>query len=50
MVDNSIDEQKKINKEIITLSDEIAENQWNELWSIFKGNDEEGSDLRTWWD
>jgi hypothetical protein len=50
MVDNSPEEQKEINKEIFALGDEIAEKQWEELWSIFKGNDKEGSDLRNWWD
>lgn len=50
MVDNSPEEQKRINKEIFDLSNEISEKQWEELWSILKGNHKEGSDLRNWWD
>lgn len=50
MVDNSPEKQKKINNKIFDLSNEISEKQWEELWSILKGNNKEGSDLRNWWD
>lgn len=63
LVDKNTPEEKENNREIFDLSYKLAENEWVELWEIFKGQDTkqfskendwyqqfDGSGLNSWWD
>lgn len=43
MIDNHTDEENEIIKKLITRSNEIQMDEWNELWDIIK------SDAQGWW-
>lgn len=61
MGDNETEEERKNNRKIFDRAGEIEEQQWKELWEIFKGQGKcpdgtewddwyDGSGLRGWWD
>ena len=63
MVDNNAVEQKEFNKKFFERVRELEELEWNELWTILKGQDYkkfskekdwdeqfDGSGMRGWWD
>ena len=64
MVDNETPEEKTHNKNVYDRAREIEEQEWAELWEIFKGQDNtkydskkqdwndwfDGSGMRGWWD
>lgn len=50
VVNNLINEQQEHNSKIFAKSWELENAEWTELWSIIKGNGEDGTDLRGWWD
>jgi hypothetical protein len=64
MVDNDTPEEKKHNNDVYARAREIEEQEWNELWEIFKGQDIktykpkkqdwndwfDGTGMRGWWD
>lgn len=63
LVDNDTPEEKEHNKKVYARAREIEEQEWKELWQIFKGQDYDkfdkkkdwneqfdGSGMKTWWD
>jgi len=63
LVDKDTPEEKEHNRQIFELSHKLAEDEWDELWEIFKGQDTKqfnkeedwykqfnGSGLQGWWD
>jgi len=64
LVDNDTPEERAHNKKIFDRAREIEEQEWNELWDIFKGQDIkkykpkkqdwddwfDGTGMRGWWD
>jgi hypothetical protein len=56
LVDNDTPAQKRHARKVYKRARVIEENEWKELWDIFKGNKfttwekYDGSDLRGWWD
>ena len=63
LVDNNAEEQKEFNKKFFERARELEELEWNELWTILKGQDYkqfskekdwddqfDGSGMRGWWD
>jgi hypothetical protein len=63
LVDNNSVEQKEFNKKFLERVRELEELEWNELWTILKGQDYkkfskekdwddqfDGSGMRGWWD
>jgi hypothetical protein len=52
MVNKNTIEEEEHNKQIFELSYKLAEDEWEELWEIFKGGNTkefDGSDMRGWW-
>lgn len=47
---NETEEEQKHNRMVFNYAHELEVKEWNELWSIIKGNDDKGSDMRGWWD
>lgn len=43
------EEESKHNKIVFDYAHKLEVEEWDELWSIIKGNDDEGSDMRGWW-
>jgi hypothetical protein len=56
MVDNDTPAEKRHDRKVYKRARVIEENEWKELWDIFKGrkfttwDKYDGSDLRGWWD
>lgn len=64
LIDNQPTDEKEYNKKIFDRAREIEEEQWAELWEIFKGTDKpkydhkkdnwgdwyDGTGIRNWWD
>lgn len=63
LVDNDTPEEKEHNKKVYDRAREIEEQEWNELWNIFKGQEKtkydvkqewnewfDGTGMRGWWD
>lgn len=64
LIDNDTPEEKEHNKKIFDRANEIEEEEWKELWEIFKGQDisefksgdkewdewYDGSGMKHWWD
>jgi hypothetical protein len=58
LVDIRTPEQYENDHKIIERSHELENNEWNELWEIFKGTkyskrydkNYDGTDMRSWWD
>jgi len=56
LIDNDTPAEKKHASKVFKRARVIEENEWNELWDIFKGKKFttfekfDGSDLRGWWD
>lgn len=47
---NETEEEQEHNRKIFNYVHELEIKEWDELWSIIKGNDDKGSDMRGWWD
>jgi hypothetical protein len=58
LLDKRTPEEIKHDRRILKRSHELENNEWNELWEIFKGSkyskqydkDYDGTDMRSWWD
>ena len=58
LIDRDTPEQKKHNRAVFKRAREIEDNEWKELWEIFKGTRNskkydkkyDGTDMRAWWD
>lgn len=58
LVDKDTPEEKEHNRKVFDRARELEENEWKELWEIFKGtknskkygNKYDGTDMRAWWD
>ena len=64
LVERNTPEEKEHNSKVFARANEIEEQEWNELWNIFKGQDNtkyspynqdwddwfDGSNMKTWWD
>lgn len=63
LVDKDTPEERENNRQIFDLSHKLAEDEWSELWQIFKGQDTkqfskeedwdkqfDGSGMQGWWD
>ena len=64
LVERNTPEEKEHNSKVYARANEIEEQEWNELWNIFKGQDNtkyspynqdwddwfDGSNMKTWWD
>ena len=56
LIDDETPTQKKHNRKVFKRAHQIEENEWKEMWDIFKGKkfttmvDYDGSDMRGWWD
>ena len=58
LIDRDTPEQKKHNRAVFKRAREIEDNEWKELWEIFKGTRNskkydkkyDGTDMRSWWD
>jgi len=46
---NETEEEHEHNRKIFNYVHELEIKEWDELWSIIKGNDDKGSDMRGWW-
>jgi gas vesicle protein len=47
---NETEEEQEHNRKVFNYVHELEMKEWDELWSIIKGNDDKGSDMRGWWD
>jgi hypothetical protein len=43
-------EEDEHNKKVLLRAQEIESDEWKELWSIFRGTNSPGTDMRGWWD
>jgi len=64
LVERNTPEEKEHNSKVYARANEIEEQEWNELWDIFKGQENtkynpynqdwddwfDGSNMKTWWD
>jgi hypothetical protein len=58
LVDRETPEEKAHNRKVFQVARELEENEWKELWEIFKGtkyskkydDNYDGTDMRSWWD
>lgn len=64
LVERNTPEEKEHNSKVFARANEIEEQEWNELWDIFKGQENtkyspyiqdwddwfDGSNMKTWWD
>ena len=58
LMDRDTPEQKEHNRKVFDRAREIEDNEWKELWEIFKGTKHskkygknyDGTDMRGWWD
>lgn len=63
LVDSDTEEEKEHSRKVFIRANEIAEQEWKELWKIIEGQDTlkfdkeidwnkqfDGSDMRSWWD
>jgi hypothetical protein len=64
LIDNDTPEEKAHNRKVYERAREIEDNEWKELWQIFKGQDlskfnpdkkdwddwYDGSGMKNWWD
>jgi hypothetical protein len=58
LVDSETPEEKEHMRKVFDYARELEDNEWNELWDIFKGTENsksygekyDGTDMRSWWD
>ena len=56
LVDNRSEQEREFTRKVFNRSNEIEEQEWDELFEILKGKkfnayyDQDGSGIKTWWD